>query len=35
MAKRWILSEAVRVTAVGNERVAIVGPTRRVLDLRG
>ena len=27
MDKRWIPSEAVRVTAVGNERVAIVGPT--------
>ena len=27
MDKRWIPSEAVRVTAVGNERVAIAGPT--------
>ena len=27
MDKRWIPSEAVRVTAVGNERVAIVGST--------
>jgi hypothetical protein len=27
MDKRWIPSEAVRVTAVGNERVSIVGPT--------